>query len=274
MLKRTILAAAAACALVVTTQAQESATLVLRSGEKVTGQLVDMGGTGFTVRVNGQERNVGTNDVAVIDFTGGGDVPQEQLSRASGGTQTVWLRNGQSVDGQLYDIAGTSPLRITLKTSSGDREFSSSEIGRIVLARPSAGAAATTGNAATEGVPEGAGIAVPATAQWTPTGLTVRRGETVTFTTTGQVQLSTDASDVAGSAGSKAQRKTATAPLPNNFAGALIGRVGNSEPFPIGDQTTVTMPAAGQLFLGINDDHLADNTGGFRVNIRRGGSRR
>ena len=47
MFKRTILAAAAACALVVSTQAQENATLVMRSGEKVTGQLVDMGGVGL-----------------------------------------------------------------------------------------------------------------------------------------------------------------------------------------------------------------------------------
>jgi hypothetical protein len=29
------------------------------------------------------------------------------------------------------------------------------------------------------------------------------------------------------------------------------------------------MPASGQLFLGINDDHVGDNDGGFRVNIQR-----
>ena len=274
MFKRTILAAAAACALVGSVQAQESATLVMRSGEKVTGQLVDMGGVGFTVRVNGQDRNIATNDVAVIDFTGGGDVPQEQLSRAAGGGQTVWLRNGQSIDGQLYDIAGTSPLRITVKTSSGRRELSSAEIGRIVLAAPtSASSSAASGGANTAGAPEGAGIAVAGNAQWTPTGLTVRRGEVLTFSTTGQVQLSTDAGDVAGSAGAKSQRKSATAPLPQNLAGALIARVGNSAPFPIGDQTSVTMPAAGQLFLGVNDDHVADNNGGFRVNIQRASRR-
>ena len=276
MFKRTILAAAAACALVGSVQAQESATLVMRSGEKVTGQLVDMGGVGFTVRVNGQERNIATNDVAVIDFAGGGDVPQEQLSRAAGGGQTVWLRNGQSIDGQLYDIAGTSPLRITVKTSSGDRQLSSTEIGRIVLAAPSSAGASSgaSSGASTAGAPEGAGVAVAGNAQWTPTGLTVRRGEVLTFSTTGQVQLSTDAGDVAGSAGAKSQRKSATAPLPQNLAGALIARVGNSEPFPIGDQTSVTMPAAGQLFLGVNDDHVADNNGGFRVNIQRAARRR
>ena len=27
------------------------------------------------------------------------------------------------------------------------------------------------------------------------------------------------------------------------------------------------MPANGQLFLGINDDHMADNSGGFRVQV-------
>ena len=58
-------------------------------------------------------------------------------------------------------------------------------------------------------------------------------------------------------------------PLPGNFAGALIARVGNSAPFPIGNATTVTVPAAGQLFLGINDDNVGDNQGGFRVSIQR-----
>ena len=35
----------------------------------------------------------------------------------------------------------------------------------------------------------------------------------------------------------------------------------------------VTMPAAGQLFLGINDDDVNDNQGGFRVNIQRSSRR-
>nr|MBA3296167.1 hypothetical protein [Acidobacteriota bacterium] len=56
-------------------------------------------------------------------------------------------------------------------------------------------------------------------------------------------------------------------------AGALIARVGNGEAFAIGNQTTVTMPAAGQLFLGINDDGFEDNAGEFRVEIARSGGR-
>ena len=265
MFKRTILAAAAVFALAVSMQAQENATLVLRSGEKVAGQLVDMGGVGFTVRVNGQERQIATNDVSVIDFTGNGDVSEADLNRG----QTLWLRNGQTIDGQLYDIAGTAPLKITMKTSSGDREFASSEVGRIVLSRPSSPAVGTSGSSSTKGVPEGTGVAVPGNAAWTPTGQTVRRGDRLSFSATGEVRLSNDASDVANANGSRAGRKSAGAPVPDAAAGALIARVGNSAPFPIGENQTVTMPANGQLFLGINDDHVADNQGGYRVTLQR-----
>jgi hypothetical protein len=271
MLKRMILAAAAVCAFAVGAQAQENATIVLRSGEKVTGQLVDMGGSGFTVRVNGQDRQLGSNDVAVIDFTGSGELSGEDWSKIGEGPAIV-LRNGQTVSGRLSDIGGTAPLRITVSTSTGNRDFTSSEVGRIVLSRPSS-TVATSGSANTPGVPEGPGIAVVGNQNWTPTGLTVRQGERITFTATGEVRLSTDAADVAKPDGASSQRKSQTAPLPGVFAGALIARVGNGSPFPIGAQQTVTMPANGQLFLGINDDHTSDNQGGFRVNVQRQGRR-
>jgi hypothetical protein len=51
----------------------------------------------------------------------------------------------------------------------------------------------------------------------------------VTFNTTGEIRLTTDAADVAGAAGSN------------------------------------------MLLLGINDDHLVDNSGEFRVQVRGGG---
>src|SRR6185503_20062468 len=137
-------------------------------------------------RVNGQERQIPTNDVAVIDFTGGGDVSDAELARLTNGGQTVTLRNGQAIDGTLYDIAGTSPLQITLRTSSGERELSSSEIGRIVLARPTSAAVATSGTSSTRGIPEGTGVAVMGNQQWTSTGLTVKQGERVTFSATGE----------------------------------------------------------------------------------------
>jgi hypothetical protein len=269
MFKRTILAlSVATLTFTGVAQAQENATLTLRNGDKVIGQLVDLGGVGFTIKVNGTERNIATNDVAVIDFSGG-DMTDADWNKFSGGTQMVFLKSGETVSGNLYDIGGTSPLKITFKTASGDREFSSNEIGRIVLARPS-NAVATSGSNASLRAPTGSGISVNPKQPWTATGLTVRKGETLNFNATGEIQLSGDPNDIATAFGAKSGRKATNSPLPNVLAGALIGRVGtNGQPFPIGSGVPVTMPAAGQLFLGINDDGFEDNQGEIRVDITR-----
>jgi hypothetical protein len=248
-------------------QAQENATLTLRNGDKITGQLVDLGGVGFTVKVNGAERNIPTNDVAVIDFAGG-TMTDADWNKVNGGDQVVWLKSGETVNGQLYDISGTTPLKITFKTASGERQFSSNEIGRIVLARP-ASAVATSGTANLQ-APTGNGISVSARQPWTATGTMVSKGETLNFNATGEIQLSTDTNDIASAYGAKSGRKASNSPLPQVLAGALIGRIGtNGQPFAIGTGVPVTMPAAGQLFLGINDDGFDDNQGEFRVDITR-----
>jgi hypothetical protein len=272
MFKRTILAlAVAALTFTGVAQAQENATLTLRNGDKVTGQLVDLGGAGFTVRVNGAERNIPTNDVAVIDFAGG-TMTDADWNNISGGDQVVMLKSGENVKGQIYDIGGTSPLKITFKTASGDREFSSNEIGRIVLARPS-NAVATSGSNLQ--APTGSGISLNAKQAWTATGMTVRKGEVLHFNATGEIQLSGDSNDVATAFGAKSGRKAANSQMPNVLAGALIGRIGTSgQPFAIGSGVPVTMPAAGQLFLGINDESFEDNQGELRVDITRVNNRR
>jgi hypothetical protein len=272
MFKRMILALTVATAMMATTGlAQENATLVLRNGDRISGQLIDLGGVGFTFRVNGQDRNIPTGEVAVIDFAGG-DVNDFDWNRINSGQHVALLRNGRAVEGSLYDIGGTSPLRITFRTGSGERDFSSSEISRIVLGRPSNAPSGTSGSPVT--LPGGAGIAVQGNQQWTPTGITVRRGEMLQLNSTGEVQLSADSADVASPFGAKSQRLAPGAPMPTTYAGALIGRIGNGRPFAIGGLTSLQAPAAGQLFLGINDDNVGDNQGGFRVEISRTTNRR
>ncbi len=274
MFKRTILALAVASVTITgVAQAQENATLTLKSGEKVSGQLMDLGGVGFTVKVNGTEKHIPQNDVAVIDFAGG-SMTDADWAKVTDGQPVVQLKSGETINGSLYDIGGSSPLRITIRTASGERDFSSNEIGRIILARPS-NAVATSGNNAALAPATGAGISVSPKQQWTSTGLTVKKGEMLSFNATGEVQLSTDANDVATPFGAKGGRKAANAPVPTALAGALIGRIGpNGQPFPIGSGVTVPMPAAGQLFLGVNDDGLGDNQGEFRVDVVRAGNRR
>ena len=118
-------------------------------------------------------------------------------------------------------------------------------------------------NAATAG----GTFTVPANRQWTPTGIRVMQGETFQFTSSGEIRFTGNADDRAGVAGSPAHKFVGGAPLPTALAGALIGRIDNGLPFGIGDQTSITMPASGLLYLGTNDDNVSDNSGQFQVVI-------
>jgi hypothetical protein len=273
MSKRLISALAiAAVAYVGVAQAQNNATLTLKSGERISGDLIDLGGVGFTIKVNNEERRIPTNDVAVIDFTGS-TMSAADWARVTSGQHLTWMRNGETVAGQLFDIAGSTPKKIILKTDGGERTLLSSDVDRIVLARTDAAAASGTAATPSTGT-GGSGLVVSAKQAWTSTGLVVRQGEVLTFNTTGEIMVGPNQDDVATPAGVKAGRFADKAPVPRLFAGALIGRVNNGQPFAIGDQTSVVAPATGRLFLGINDEGFENNTGEFRVEITRTGGRR
>lgn len=109
-------------------------------------------------------------------------------------------------------------------------------------------------------------IQVSATERWVDTGLDTRVGDVLRITSTGTVRLSNNSNDQASPAG--ANRRADQAPLPFYPAGSLIARISNGTPFFIGDGTNVDrVNAAGRLYLSVNDDHLGDNSGSFRVTI-------
>jgi len=265
MIRRFILAGVAALTLALASSAvaAEKATLVLRSGERISGELVDLGGVGFTFRVNGQQRTFKRNEVARIEFRGDTALPQG--AQVSGGQHAVVMTDGTVVVGRLSDIGGSTPLKLTVDTPSGRRELSSNQVRAIHFVSPGSGSEATTGS--TPGIPEGTGIVVPGNQRWIDTGITVREGQQVSFNARGEIQLSTDSGDRANPSGSLKQRR-GVGPLPGELAGALIGRVGPMAPFGIGiSATNIRMPASGRLFLGINDDEVGDNQGAFRVDV-------
>jgi hypothetical protein len=115
----------------------------------------------------------------------------------------------------------------------------------------------------------GGTFSVAANRQWTPTGIRVNQGEVLRFSSTGEIHFSGNAADRAGVAGSPDHKFIGGAPLPGALAGALIGRIDNGLPFGIGNQTTITVPASGLLYLGTNDDNVRDNSGQFQVVISR-----
>lgn len=273
MLKRSIvgLACAAVLGIAATAQAQENATLTLRSGEKFTGQLVDLGGIGLTFRYGGTDRQFPPGDVALVEFEGAPayTLTADQLRELNNGQHVIIFRDGRAIVGHFVDVGERHPLRITIQTPSATTNYHSDEIWRIYTAPPSAGQGSTSSGSTSAQPSVPGAIVVASTQQWTPTGLTVRRGERVSINSTGEIVLSPDANDKAQTAGAFSQRKAVGSPLPEEFAGALIARIGNGQPFAIGNQTSLVMPASGPLYLGINDDVLGDNSGQFNVVITR-----
>ena len=114
-------------------------------------------------------------------------------------------------------------------------------------------------------------IRVDAAQGWTRTGLYVRAGDTLTFDAEGTVRLSANTDDTASPAGSRSGRRAAGAPLSDAPAGSLIARIGDSGPILVGAHRTIARaPVSGELSLAVNDDHLPDNSGEYRVTITIG----
>jgi hypothetical protein len=97
--------------------------------------------------------------------------------------------------------------------------------------------------------------------------LTVRRGEPLTITSSGQIKIAGNESQAFGPGG--ASETHPGNPIPTAQTGTLIGRVGNGAPFVIGTTNRIQAPAAGQLFLGINDSNFPDNFGNYQVEVGR-----
>src|SRR4029450_13748769 len=129
MVRKTVLGWTAAMSLAGMAFAQQSATLTLKSGDRLSAQLMDLGGVGYTVRLDGQERQIPANDVAAIELTGS-TISNGAGGRLSSGGQVLILKSGETSTGQLVDIGGSSPLRMTFRTPSGARDFSSHHVAR------------------------------------------------------------------------------------------------------------------------------------------------
>jgi Ca2+-binding EF-hand superfamily protein len=124
-----------------------------------------------------------------------------------------------------------------------------------------------TGGDGTDAAAASRVVRVDARQRWTDTGIVVRAGDELTFQSRGEVQLSGDSNDVATPAGSRKPGRVVPATNVNAPAGALIARIGEATTLVIGDRRSLRASAGGRLYLGLNDDHLDDNSGEFTVTV-------
>ncbi len=265
--------AVAAGAATVLVQAQAAVTLELRNGDRVPVMLVDLKAAGFEVTVRGETRMIPKDQVALVDFGGDVRVPPRVINEMTALDHLVVFRNGDTLLTEWVDVGGTSPLRLTFRTAGGERDIPSSDVARIYLTKPRVSAQPTTDDDVRGGMQEDGSIAVLASEPFTDTGMTVRTGEMLRFEVSRRIRVGTGPDDsvtadgIATGAGRAVPRLLPVRSLP---LGGLIGRVGAGQPFSIGTAPQpIRMPANGRLWLGINDVAFDDNSGWFRVVVRR-----
>ncbi|MEW6320006.1 MAG: LecA/PA-IL family lectin [Acidobacteriota bacterium] len=191
-------------------------------------------------------------------------VPLALLSVAVLEADTLVLRNGSRVQGQLVSVRG-DVVEFEEYRSGRSRTV---RVDRADVVRIEFDDVADRGSGFGPGRPAGLRereVSVNAGAGWVDTGIDVRAGQSVYFEASGRVRWGRDRRD--GPEGESNSPYNAARPLPNRPAAALIGRIGSSEEyFFIGnEQGPIRMRASGRLHLGVNDDYLEDNSGSFRV---------
>ena len=265
--------------------AVERVTFILTDGARIDGAIpsrtvtsANLSRGNFAVSIGNREMEIPMRDVAVIDFAG--DRPSiAELNAVSGAPQEVIVfRSGRSEFGRLVNLVDE---RVRWRHEGGAIEDLPMRDVRRVYLDP---AAAREVFGATIGRPPvyprdnrvefgrivspPEGVQVPARSEWADTGISVRKGDLLTFSATGEIMWGDKSSQIASPDGA-ALAKRDKYPVPAMPVGGLIGKVGGSHPFPIGSNpNAIRMPADGHLLLGVNDNHRGDNSGTFYVVVR------
>jgi len=187
------------------------------------------------------------------------------------GADTLYLRNGQRLEGELVGVRNGQIEFEERRTFGGSRtvRFDRGEVDRIDFDNRSYTNNTSNNNSSSSslgGRPSGMRerqTLVSANQGWTDSGVDVRAGQTIYFEAQGRVRWGKDRQD--GPGGEHNSPSNPNRPMGNRNAAALIGKIG-SDMFFIGDDTgPIRMRSGGRLYLGVNDDVLTDNSGNFRV---------
>ena len=184
------------------------------------------------------------------------------------GADTLYLRNGQRIEGELVGVRNGQIEFEERRTFGGSRtvRFDRDEVDRIDFDNRRYTNNTGNNSSSLAGRPSGLRerqALVSANQQWTDSGVDVRVGQTIYFEAEGRIRWGRDRQD--GPGGERDSPSNPNRPMGNRNAAALIGRIGN-DMFFIGDDTgPVRMRSSGRLYLGVNDDVLTDNSGNFRV---------
>jgi hypothetical protein len=119
-------------------------------------------------------------------------------------------------------------------------------------------------------------VSVPGNKEWTDTGIALTAGEKVTITAEGLITYFPPktvsplgkAFGASGTECGKFSYPKSSFPAPGVNCWSMLFRIGTpGVPFPTGKKISFTSPQAGELFLGVNDNNLSDNSGSWTAKI-------
>jgi Ca2+-binding EF-hand superfamily protein len=239
----------------------------------------DRNGDNFITRSEFMNMNAGNYDDDSADFTALDDNNDGRIERYEwNGTGAAFNRLDQNRDGVLSrrelalgDVAPTSGddfdaldynnngviSRGEWRTT-GSGSFNQYDVnGDGVITRREYSGSGAAGREET--------VIVDARQPWTDAGIYVNAGDVVSFRADGTITMMTGTEDRATPAGSVTGRTARNSPRPDQRAGTLLVRIGDSDIEAVGANGTFTARSSGRLYFGINDDHFPDNSGEYRV---------
>ena len=101
---------------------------------------------------------------------------------------------------------------------------------------------------------------------WQDTGIKIQPGATLTIKYISGLWSPWAGGNYDG-IGSGGDPKCSCNVIPGVSHAALIGKIGDGNPFLVGNSFTQKIGQAGSLFLGINDTRVSDNSGSLKVRI-------
>lgn len=115
-------------------------------------------------------------------------------------------------------------------------------------------------------------VQVPAITRWLNTKIDVPVGSRLTVTAVGAVNSASTNHDQRTPDGQRGCVGTSVMAAPGLPCYGLVAKVGSGKPFFIGNTKTISQSAGGRLYLSINDDFFADNSGSWHSSVAIGGA--
>jgi len=255
---RVILVLSALCLLAVSAFAD---TIKLKNGSVIKGRVVSFSQGEFTIildlgsssRKSNSRMIIAAEDIESIEFdsaaSDSGAAPRSTSSR-------------EPASSERTEDASDSKPKETPKETKDVKEKEAS----ATPPEPDTSAVAASETSSAAGVLAEKDIRVAGAADWTSSEIRITKGQRLTITAEGEVDLGNDKkSGPAGIALTDTKKLMANRPT-----GALIAVIGddNDDFIYIGRSAEITAAHNGTLFLSVNEANLKDNAGSYRAKVK------